>query len=222
MTSEVEQVSHSNNGETGLVKAAQIVTYDNSPDSGNKAFLEHLIASKNLPSHIKNAEVAFTIQQMGRELGFATMQAFHYIIPIQGKLSLSAKAVGAVLRKGKIAFQTVEDCVKIYTNGTTSPSNEEDKPVDTRTTIKFYRDGLEEITSFTWKEAQMQGLTTKDNWIRMPHAMMYARCLSKGANRVGQDLLLGLYMTEELYDSIGTKETKVVYDDEGHIKEIVE
>ena len=31
--------------------------------------------------------------------------------------------------------------------------------------------------------------------------MLYARCLSKGANRIGSDLLLGLYCTEELFDT---------------------
>lgn len=30
--------------------------------------------------------------------------------------------------------------------------------------------------------------------------MLWARCLSKGANRIGADLLMGLYTTEELYD----------------------
>jgi hypothetical protein len=31
--------------------------------------------------------------------------------------------------------------------------------------------------------------------------MLYARCLAKGANRIGADLLLGLYTTEEMADT---------------------
>lgn len=209
--------------ESVVLSNSKVQTYTNSPTAqNNKEFLEKLISSKSLPSHVKNVETAFTIQQMGRELGFATMQSFHYIIPIQGKLSLSAKAVGAVLRKGGVEFKTEEDCVKVYANGTSTPSTPDEKPVDMRTTIRFYRGRVEEVTSFTWSEATKQNLTTKDNWLRMPSAMLYARCLSKGANRIGQDLLLGLYMTEELYDTIDTKNTQVVYDEDGHIKEIKE
>jgi hypothetical protein len=132
-------------------------------------FLLTLIESKKLPAHIKNVEEAFTIAQMGKELGFPTMQAFHYIIPIQGKLSLSAKAVGALLRKGGVKYSTREDGVYVYKDGSTSDILKADeKPIDRRTTIIFYRENIEEICSFTWKDAELQGLTTKDNWKRMP------------------------------------------------------
>jgi len=133
-----------------------------------RGFLQTLIESKKLPTHVKTVEDAFTIAQMGKELGFATMQAFHYIIPIQGKLSLSAKATGALLRKGGVKYITEEDGVMVYPNGKLEPSKDGEKPVDQRTTILFIREGLEERTSFTWKDAEKQGLTTKDNWKRMP------------------------------------------------------
>lgn len=129
-----------------------------------KNFLTTLIDSKKLPAHIKSVEDAFTIAQMGKELGFATMQAFHYIIPIQGKLSLSAKAIGALLRKGGVTYQTTEDGVWVYRDSSTVslPKAGEEKPIDQRTTIIFTRDGVQEICSFTWKDAEKQGLTTKD------------------------------------------------------------
>jgi hypothetical protein len=136
-----------------------------------KGFLQTLIDSKKLPTHVKTVEDAFTIAQMGKELGFATMQSFHYIIPIQGKLSLSAKATGALLRKGGVKFYTKEDGIFVYADGsadTISPKADGTKPVDQRTTIIFVRDGMEEVCSFTWKDADKQGLTTKDNWKRMP------------------------------------------------------
>ena len=172
-------------------------------------FLQNLIDSKKLPSHVKTVEEAFTIAQMGKELGFETMQSFHYIIPIQGKLSLSAKAIGALLRKGGVQFVTLEDNVYVYPDGKVSTYKLEDEaPIDIRTTIKFVRDGLEEICSFTWNDAKEMGLTTKDNWKKMRGFMLYARCLSKGANRIGADLLLGLYTTEELYDHMNGVEVK--------------
>lgn len=186
-------------------------------------FLTTLIESKKLPSHIKTVEEAFTIAQMGKELGFPTMQAFHYIIPIQGKLSLSAKAVGALLRKGNVKYTTQEDGVYVYQDGSTSEHAKADpKPIDRRTTIIFYRENLQETCSFTWRDAEGQGLTTKDNWKRMPKEMLYARCLAKGANRIGADLLLGLYTTEELADTFIKNESQIKRNEDGTIVEIVD
>lgn len=189
-----------------------------------KNFLATLIESKQLPVHIKTVEQAFTIAQMGKELGFPTMQAFHYIIPIQGKLSLSAKATNALLRKGGVKFYTKEDGVYVYKDGSVSDVRKDiaENPMDRRTTIVFIRDGIEETCSFTWTDATGQGLNTKDNWKRMPKEMLYARCLAKGANRVGSDLLLGLYMTEELTDSFNIPEIAVKRNEDGTIKEIVD
>lgn len=187
-----------------------------------KEFLQTLITSKQLPPHIKTVEEAFTISQMGKELGFPTMQAFHYIIPIQGKLSLSAKAIGALLRRGGIKYITMEDGVYIYKGGLSTPTTPDEKPIDRRTTIKFIREGLDEICTFTWKDAEHQGLTTKDNWKRMPKEMLYARCLSKGANRIGADLLLGLYTIEELADSFNIDENKIKRAEDGTIQAIDE
>ena len=91
-----------------------------------------------------------------------------------------------------------------------------------RTTIEFTRDGMIELCSFTWRDAELAGLTTKDNWKRMPKEMLYARCLAKGANRIGQDLLLGLYMTDELADAFNVAEQQMVRDEEGFVVEIKE
>ena len=194
-------------------------------DAGElKNFLATLIESKQLPAHIKTVEQAFTIAQMGKELGFPTMQAFHYIIPIQGKLSLSAKATNALLRKGGVKFYTKEDGVYLYKDGSITEMRKDiqENPIDRRTTIVFIRDGVEETCSFTWQDATGQGLNTKDNWKRMPKEMLYARCLAKGANRVGSDLLLGLYMTEELTDSFNIPEIAVKRNEDGTIKEIID
>lgn len=188
-------------------------------------FLGTLIKSKQLPPHIKTVEEAFTVAQMGRELGFPTMQSFHYIIPIQGKLSLSAKATGALLRKGGVKYFTIEDGYWVYPDGSASPvikSLDDQKPIDQRTTIMFIRDGIEERCTFTWKDAEKQGLTTKDNWKRMPKEMLYARCLAKGANRIGADLLLGLYVVEELADSFSIDESFIRRNDDGSIAAIIE
>lgn len=187
--------------------------------------LQMLIDSNQLPNHIKSVATIFTIMKMGRELGFPTMQALHYIIPIQGKLTLSAKALGAILRKAKVTMQTKEEAVWVYRDNSTSvyrKSPEEEAPVDRRTSILFTRDGLEELVSFTITDATLQGLTTKDNWKRMPKEMLWARCLSKGANRIGQDLLLGLYSTDEMFDSLDTSGLSATRSEDGTIESVVE
>ena len=81
---------------------------------------------------------------------------------------------------------------------------------------------MEEITSFTWKDAEGMGLTGKDNWKKMPGFMLWARCLSAGANRIGADLLLGLYTVEELFDHMDENSIRVKRDEEGEIVEVVE
>lgn len=187
-------------------------------------FLQTLIDSKTLPSHVKTVEQAFMISQMGKELGFAPVQSMHYLIPIQGKLSLSAKATGALLRKGGVKFYTKEDGIFVYPDGsadTIAPKADGTKPTDQRTTIVFIRDGMEEVCSFTWKDAEKQGLTTKDNWKRMAKEMLYARCLAKGANRIGADLLLGLYTAEEMADTF-LREDQVKRNEDGTIAEVID
>ena len=185
-------------------------------------FLNTLIDSKKLPVHVKTVEDAFTIAQMGKELGFATMQAFHYIIPIQGKLSLSAKAIGALLRKGGVKYTTTEDGVYVYPDKSTSEHRQENpKPIDRRSTIVFVRGDQVETTSFSWVDAIKQELNTKSNWVKMPKEMLWARALSKGANRIGPDLLLGLYSAEEMFDVFGGN-IKVKRDEDGQITEVVD
>lgn len=51
--------------------------------------------------------------------------------------------------------------------------------------------------------------------------MLWARCLAKGANRVGADHLLGLYCVEELYDHLDTP-VQVSRNEEGEIYEIID
>lgn len=52
--------------------------------------------------------------------------------------------------------------------------------------------------------------------------MLWARALSKGANRIGSDLLLGLYCTEEMFDTFGKAGMQVTRDDDGQIKEVID
>ena len=52
--------------------------------------------------------------------------------------------------------------------------------------------------------------------------MLWARCLAKGANRIGADLLLGLYTIEEMTDSLNINEANIKRAEDGTVQEIID
>ena len=188
-----------------------------------EGFLNHLIESKTLPEHIKNKETAFVFLQYGRELGLQPMQALNNLIMIKGKISLPVRIMNGILRSHGVRVKTLKDGIYMYPDGKESYTKlEGQKATDIVTELLFTRkhdDGTieEEHCIFTWKEAAMAGYTDKDNYTKMPKAMLYARCYSKGANRIAPDLTNGLYTTEQLIDDFNYDESKVVIDSEGFV-----
>jgi hypothetical protein len=174
--------------------------------------LQLLIDSKVLPSNIKTIEQAFAIAQYGKDLGMRPMQAFHQIYSIQGRLALSSKALGALMWRNGISIKTIKDG-EIVVRGVDSNGVE---IKDRVTTIEFYRGNIVETTSFYWSDAVKAGWTTKDNWVKMPKHMLYARCLALGANRIAPDMLLGLYTVEEMVDV--TNASNVSITEDGDVK----
>lgn len=168
--------------------------------------LQMLIDSKVLPANIKTIQQAFAIAQYGKDLGMKPMQAFHQVYSIQGRLALSSKGLGALLWANGIQYKTIQDFEKI---------TKEDGKSDFVTTIEFYRGKVVDRASFTWSDAVRAGWTTKDNWVKMPKHMMYARCLALGAQRIAPDKLLGLYTVEEMVDT--TNAPGVSINEEGEV-----
>jgi hypothetical protein len=174
--------------------------------------LQLLIDSKVLPSNIKTIEQAFAIAQYGKDLGMKPMQAFHQVYSIQGRLALSSKALGALLWKNGISYKTLKDG-ELVVRGV---DNEGKELKDRVTTIEFHRGSIVEVTSFYWSDAVKAGWTTKDNWVKMPKHMLYARCLALGANRIAPDTLLGLYTVEEMVDV--TDASNITITEDGDVK----
>lgn len=173
--------------------------------------LQILIESKSLPANIKTIEQAFTIAQFGKDLGMKPMQAFHQVYNIQGRLALSSKGLGALLWANGIQYKTVQD-FEMIVKGVDKDGKE---LKDRVTTIEFYRGQIVEKASFYWSDAVKAGWTTKDNWVKMPKHMMYARALALGAQRIAPDKLLGLYTVEEMTDVIPTNSVKI--NEEGEV-----
>jgi hypothetical protein len=200
-------------------------------------YYSHLIKGRFLPEHISRPETAFTIEQMGKELKFPLMQAFHYIIPISGKLSLSAKAIGGILKREGIKYQCTKYDVYVYSkNGEIienkyplyPPNSDEHKNqyICRLTEITFERidpDGYKtkEIVTFSTIDAKAQLLLNnpkKPQWTKMLPEMMYARCLSRGANIIAPDKTMGLYSTEEMLD--GEKDESRIVNEDGKLTTI--
>jgi len=194
------------------------------------SFLQELIDGGQLPSYIKKVATAKTVAVMGRELGFSVMISFNYIIPIQGKLTLSAKAQTAILRRHGVKWRTIEDFYYCYPDGSVEErkivkkdvDGNEMQPIDIRTVIEFERDGVKELVKYYYTDALAAGLVNKDNWIKYKKSMYWARCFTTGATRIASDLLLGLYGTDEIFDSMEFDENMVIRDEKGNIVQIVE
>jgi hypothetical protein len=87
--------------------------------------------------------------------------------------------------------------------------------IDYLTSIKFKRklkqpDGsyidMEIVSNYYYTDIS-DSLLTKSNWQNYLKLMMYSRCFTNGAKRIGDDVLLGLYEISELADATKTPYT---------------
>ncbi len=162
---------------------------------------------------LKKPEQVVLAANLGRALGVSFDVATQNIYNIQGKPTLSVHLITALALKAGIAWEVVEDAVTLF--------NEEKKPVDKRTTIKFYRFNpkinkvIENTISYTYSQAQAAGYVTKDNWKTKLVNMLRARCLTEGIRFVASDVLMGVfYETGEMMDA--NNQTYDI-DDEGNV-----
>ena len=193
-------------------------------------FLQDLIDGGQLPPYIKKVNTAKSIAILGKELGLSVMVSFNYIISISGKLTLSSKAQQAILRRHGVKWRTVEDYYYCYPDGSVEDRRivKKDKdgndmlPNDIRTVIEFERDGVKEVVKYYHSDAKAAGLLDKDVWKKYFKSMFWARCFTTGATRVGSDLLLGLYNSDEMFDALGLDEDMVIRDEKGDIINVVD
>lgn len=141
-----------------------------------------LAKSGLVPSHLRTPEAAVAVILQGRELGIGAMQALRTIHLIEGRLTLSADLMAALIyhRCGGTALRIVERSAK-------------------QCIIDYQRPGWEAPARMTWTlaMAQQAGLTGKSNWQKHPDAMLFARCLSAIAHTAFQDVIMGLYTEDE-------------------------
>ena len=129
---------------------------------------------------------------LGRELGLSAMASLRSVHIIEGKHSLSAELMVALVLKSGMAeyFRLVETTDKVCTYETKRKGN--DKPLS---------------LSYTIEQAEQAGLMFQragrqpGPWHKMPKQMLRARCKSELARLEYPDILAGLYTPEELRDA---------------------
>ena len=155
---------------------------------------EELIKSGFLPPSIKMPEQFMLIVFKGRELGLPPMYACNHIVVIQGKPTMSAEVMLAMIYKNcpNVKIQYLE------------VSND-------KCTIKASRPGNEPSTfSFTMDDAKAAGLTSKENWRKYPRAMLRSRCISELARSLFPDCIAGVSHTPEELGAITDESGEVV------------
>ena len=141
------------------------------------------IAVKSKLTKLGLVEEAAVILMTGRELGLAPMQSLRGIYVVDGKPTLSADMMVAVIRKSgqcetwRVVESTAERC-----------------------TITTRRKGENTDATRTWTraDADRAGVTHKDPGRKYPAAMLRHRCAADLARQEYPDVLLGLYDPDEM------------------------
>lgn len=148
-----------------------------------KELAGELSTAESLPTALKkkSADILATILA-GSELGLQPMQALRSIHLIEGRPTLAANAIAALVRKSGVCeyLRTVNSTNDVCTIET-----------------KRKGDPEPESRSYTIKDAQLAGLLDRPNWKRHPKSMLYARCVSQLCRAVFPDVILGVYETDE-------------------------
>ncbi len=158
-----------------------------------------LLDSKLLPAWVNTLEKVIVGQYALNKLGLDPILDFNKISIINGTVALNAEALRALVFKngGSIKlikdFELVEKSIK-QLDGT-------EKVVQVRVTVVSIRRPGEadwNEVSFYETEAAGMGLMGKDNWKKMPRAMMAARAYTKAIRLYCPDLINVGYSIEEI------------------------
>lgn len=154
------------------------------PTSAEQAFwlAERLVKSGLLGRAIQRPEAAFAVILAGRELGLTAMQSLRSLHVIEGKPTMSADLMAALVKRSPLckSFRLIKSTPEIATYET-----------------ERVGEGVTSM-SFTIEEARAAGVTGKDNWKKYPSAMLRARCIAALSRVVYPDLMLGIYEQDEI------------------------
>jgi hypothetical protein len=154
-----------------------------------------VIASSSLaPEALRGKpQDALLVLMTGRELGIGPMQALRMVTVIRGRVTLSADATIALVRRSDqcIEWRMVESTAERATYSTTRRG-------DTSPTV----------LTWTMEQARVAGLVRGGGqWQTYPEAMLRARCAAALARIVYPDLVAGVYDPDELAGTDATVAT---------------
>jgi hypothetical protein len=147
-----------------------------------RALSKELAASQLLPQALKQKPAdVLAIILTGQELGLKPMQAIRAIHIIEGKPSISADGLAALVKNSGaseyLSLVTSNDKIATY------KTKRKDEPGET-------------VMSFTIEQAEVAGALGKANWKRFPDAMLRARALAAICRAVYPDVCLGVYESD--------------------------
>lgn len=133
---------------------------------------------------VRSKEDAFVIVATGHELGMSALQAFRNIYTVNGRPTLSAAMMMAMVLRNTAVCEYF----------TLRESSDEIATYETK------RRGAPDpvVMSFTIDQAKAAGALSKDTWRKFPAAMLRARASSALARAVFPDLVAGIYVPEEM------------------------
>lgn len=145
-----------------------------------------LVKTKFLPQAIQTPEQAVAIMLTGRELGLPPMAALSQINVIQGKPTLSAELMLALINRSRLAenieiVATVEGAVVTMKRKGRAPY----------------------VARFGPTEAKAMGLDGNPNYKKQAATMYQWRAVSMAARAVFPDVVLGLHTPEEEGAQVG-------------------
>lgn len=174
-----------NDRQVTLARQATILTFDEMLKVGEQ------LAKSNYFKGVTTPAQALAKVMAGAELGIPPFAAMSGIHIIEGKVVMGSTLMAGLIRKSGVYDYRVDD----ITNDICK--------------ISFYevviREGARSMNSigvstFTWKDAESAGLTSKAVWKSYTRNMLFARALSNGIRFYTPDLFLGapVYTAEEL------------------------
>lgn len=166
-----------------LVRYERKTSIDLAPEAWSLA--QRIARTEFVPTALRGKpEAVLAAMLTGHELGIGVMQALAKIHVIEGRPSMAAELMRAlVLREGH----------ELWIEESTS----------TRCTVGAKRSSSERETRITWTldDAKRANLASKSNWRAYPRAMLLARATAEICRAVYPDLLAGIsHTTEELSD----------------------
>ena len=157
---------------------------------------KQLSKAKTLPDALKQSEAdILAIVLTGAELGLAPMQAIRGIQIIKGRPTLSADAMGALVKSRRdvceyLMLQHSDAQIARYVTKRAG----DPRPVE---------------MAFSADDASRAGLGG-DNWKKYPAAMLRARALSSICRAVYPDLILGVYDPDEPLNEVAQPQEPAV------------